>query len=64
MKYFIGISTTEKDHDNFAHACIWHSQSVTDTSLTSFSALNDWQPVLFLKHEWSQLLVVGKVVII
>ena len=58
MKYFIGISTTEKDHDNFAHACIWDSQSVTDTSLTSFSAMNDWQP------EWSQLLVVGKVIIL
>ena len=43
---------------------VWDSQSAAGTSLALFSAMNEYQRVLFLKFELSRLLLVSKVYII
>ena len=47
-----------KNDDQFPR--VRDSQSVPDTSLPLSSATNEWQGILFLKREFSRLLVVGK----
>jgi len=63
MGCFIGISTKRKtvsphmkNYDNFT--CVWDRQPSADMSSAVLSAMNEWQSILFLKCELSQLLLV------
>ena len=54
------MSTTEKKRITTREelrkifTCVWGSQSAAGTSLALFSAMNEWQRVLFLKRELSR----------
>ena len=59
--YYVSWSASphEKNYDFFT--CVWNSQLAAGTSLALFSAMNEWQRILFLKREFSGLFRVNKI---
>ena len=60
--YYVNWSASShmKNYDYF-FTCVWNSQLAAGTSLALFSAMNEWQRILFLKRELSGLFRVNKI---